>query len=464
MTDPRIERMIEEARKQASLTPSATRDLREAIESSPYLSDLMVKAMDAGVLNRIRFDPPSNEGGHYDAAEQTISVNSSLLAGRRQMERVDQLTGVLGHETGHALMARSTELSAYRLTYEIDGAIKDAAQYGDSTVDITRYAQTYVAASRLNEGFAEMAGMNAVASRVRNTVPGAEVSDVLLRLDSTTPCVTDGKLEPGIRLGPGFMQLTGGSIMSPAVEAAAICQFDKSAGTLGLHGNADYNTYYVTYVVSTGAALLHERGQATSQPLPHLGMNMRALGTSAEEIEQAGVSLGGQGRVLGLMDTSGDRPLPVEIKQVGPPVRGQPTIVPDNHASPGILADNPAHADHPTFNRIHDWVKGTGNWNETESRNVSAALYKQQLENPIMQRVDNVTGGLGKDGAHNVIAVYAPFGDKGPYFHAHVDGRQAAQQPAEQSLQQAEVLQQSQDRQLTQERSQQQEQAATMTR
>lgn len=81
-----------------------------------------------------------------------------------------------------------------------------------------------------------------------------------------------------------------------------------------------------------------------------------------------------------------------------------------------------------------------------------------------MQRVDNVTGGLGKDGAHNVIAVYAPFGDKGPFFHAHVDGRQAAQRPAEQSLQQAEVLQQSQDRQLTQERSQQQEQAATMTR
>ncbi|MDR6094792.1 hypothetical protein [Stenotrophomonas sp. SORGH_AS_0321] len=45
MIDPRIERMIEETRQQASLTPASTRDLREAIESSPFLSDLMVKAI-----------------------------------------------------------------------------------------------------------------------------------------------------------------------------------------------------------------------------------------------------------------------------------------------------------------------------------------------------------------------------------------------------------------------------------
>ena len=83
-----------------------------------------------------------------------------------------------------------------------------------------------------------------------------------------------------------------------------------------------------------------------------------------------------------------------------------------------------------------------------------------------MKRVDHVTGGLGGDGAHNVFAVYAPFGDKGPFFHAHVDGREAAQQPAEQSLQQAETIRQDQVRQQTMEQTQQrsqEEQGARMT-
>ncbi|MBO9828767.1 hypothetical protein J7373_10955 [Xanthomonas sp. A2111] len=127
-----------------------------------------------------------------------------------------------------------------------------------------------------------------------------------------------------------------------------------------------------------------------------------------------------------------------------------------------LLADNPAHPDHATYQTIHSWVKGTGNWNEEESRNVSAALYKQQAEDPLVKRVDRVTGALGKDGAENVLAVYAPFGDKLPIFHARVDGREAAQQPAEQSLQQAEVIKQDQVRQQQVEMTQKQvqEQAA----
>ena len=138
-------------------------------------------------------------------------------------------------------------------------------------------------------------------------------------------------------------------------------------------------------------------------------------------------------------------------------------------AAPGpVLADNPAHADHHTYAQIHSWVRGTGNWNEEESRNVTASLYKQLVDDPLIKRVDAVSGGLGQDGAHNVFAVYAPHGiDKGPLFHAHVDGRQAAQEPAQQNLQQAEVLQQTQARQQameqTQQQTQQQEQGPRMT-
>lgn len=146
------------------------------------------------------------------------------------------------------------------------------------------------------------------------------------------------------------------------------------------------------------------------------------------------------------------------MRQIGKGGAGQPDIEPQAVArNEAMLADNPVHPDHQTYARIHDWVKGTGNWNEEETRNVSAALYKQQVDDPLLKRVDRVTGGLGNDGAQNVVAIYAPHGvDKAPQFHAHVDGREVSQEPAQQNLQQAEVIKQDQVRQQALEQAQQQ--------
>lgn len=107
-----------------------------------------------------------------------------------------------------------------------------------------------------------------------------------------------------------------------------------------------------------------------------------------------------------------------------------------------LLADSPFHPDHAAFGHIHSWVRGTGQWDEDKSLNVASALYKAQVIDPLVKRVDQVTGALGKMGEENVFAVYAPFGEKGPFFQVHVDGREAAQLPAQQSLTQAEEIRQ----------------------
>ncbi|CTP89483.1 hypothetical protein A6R71_15615 [Xanthomonas translucens pv. arrhenatheri] len=183
--------------------------------------------------------------------------------------------------------------------------------------------------------------------------------------------------------------------------------------------------------------------------------------TTSEELRQAKAELGQP--AMAHVPTLG-------AVSVTPPGRSkdQVTEPAQEKDAPGpVLADNPAHPDHSTYQTIHSWVSGTGNWNEEESRNVTAALYKQQAEDPLVKRVDRVTGALGKDGAENVLAVYAPFGDKLPFFHARVDGREAAQQPAEQNLVQAEVIRQDQVRQQaleqTQQQTQQREQGPKMT-
>lgn len=123
-----------------------------------------------------------------------------------------------------------------------------------------------------------------------------------------------------------------------------------------------------------------------------------------------------------------------------------------------VLADNPSHPDHDTFNLIHSWVRGTGQWDEDKSRNIASALYKEQASDPLLRRVDKVAGGLGSNGEENVFAAYAPYGDKGPFFHASVDGRQAGQQPAQQNLEQAEQIRQQLAQQQFEQRQQQEQQ------
>ncbi|PPT82671.1 hypothetical protein XarzCFBP7410_15290 [Xanthomonas arboricola pv. zantedeschiae] len=469
MLDPRIERMLQETEQQSSLSPGAAKDLREAVESSPYLIEVMTKAIDNGDLEHITFARTPNEGGHYNHGEKTISVNADVLQRPTWSERIDQLTGVLGHETGHALMARSNEISTYKLSYRIDEALKEGARYGDATVDITPLAKEYINASRENEALAEMVSMNSVASRVKHQDSNVSEAELLRRLDPTTPCVTNGRLAPGIQMDVQGIQHTDNRIDSPAIKAVAICQFDQSGKSLGALGQSDYNAYYLSYVVSAGAAVSRDLDRASSQSIPSLGLNLKELGSSVEEIQAAGIGLGGQGKAFGFTDTSDAQLRPTEVRQIGKGGVGQPDIEAQSVSrDQALLADNPAHADHQTYARIHDWVKGTGNWNEEETRNVSAALYKQQVDDPLLKRVDRVTGGLGNDSAQNVVAIYAPHGvDKAPQFHAHVDGREASQQPAQQNLQQAETIKQDQVRQQqmeqTQQQTTQQEQGPRMT-
>ncbi|ATS64503.1 MULTISPECIES: XVIPCD domain-containing protein [Xanthomonas] len=469
MLDPRIERMLQETEQESSLSPGAAKDLREAVESSPYLVEVMTKAIDNGDLEHIKFARTPNEGGHYNHGEKTISVNADVLQRPSRSERIDQLTGVLGHEAGHALMARSNELSTYKLSYRIDEALKEGARYGDATVDITPLAKEYINASRQNEALAEMVSMNSVASRVKHQDSNVSEAELLYRLDPTTPCVTNGRLAPGIQMDVQGIQHTDNRIDSPAVKAVAICQFDQSGKSLGALGQSDYNAFYLSYVVSAGAAVSRDLDRASSQSIPSLGLNLKELGSSAEEIQAAGTSLGGQGKAFGFTDTSDGQLRPTEVQQIGKGGVGQPDTAPQAVSRDQVvLADNPAHPDHSTYQQIHSWVRGTGNWNDEETRNVSAALYKQQTEDPLLRRVDQVTGGLGRDGAHNVFAVYAPHGmGVAPMFHTHVDGREASQQPAQQNLQQAETIKQDQVRQQqmeqTQQQTQQQESGPRMT-
>ncbi|MET4727513.1 hypothetical protein ABIE09_001307 [Lysobacter enzymogenes] len=440
MADPRIEKVI----GQSDLPTSALADVRTAVDSSPYLQSVMLKAIEDQRLRGFSLSQDPHEGGHYSREKGTISINPEYFAIERKEARFDALTSVIGHETGHALMARSAEITEYRYAYEIDQMVKTATRDGESSIDITPSAKRAIEDFRHNEALAELVSMNSVASRVAKSNNGNfDMNAFLKRADSGTECIDKGKLDAGIQLNANGFQLTGGKIDSPTVERVAVCHFDKGAKTLGLKGTSNYDDNYAAYTLGAASDVWKDYGRGTTQTMPQIEVNLSSLKTTKQRVEDAGVDLGGKGNAFDFIDLSNGQRRSIGIQQLGDGSSQQPDIAITQGKKP-LLADNPAHPDFKTFNRIHEWVRGTGQWDEEKSRNVAGALFKEKTSDPMLQRVDKVCGGMGRDGAENVFAVYAPYGDKGPFFHAQVDGRQACQQPAQHNLEQAEQIKQKQ--------------------
>lgn len=451
-----IESLIADFETQKDLPPGAVRDMRAAIETSPYLQEIMSNAIGDKSLRHIRISNDANEAGHYDRATGTVNVNASIFKNFTGSDRVDVLTATLGHETGHALMKRSADFTVTKFDYGLDQLIKDGANNGEPSVNITALAQEVKQDFRKNEGFAELVSMNSLASRVEFTTGHFDRAEFMRRAEPSTSCIENGKLLEGIKIDAHGLQITGGKIEGAPIEKVAVCHFDKGPATLGLKGTSSYDDNYAAYTVSTAVSLWKDRAGASTQPTPLIELDLAALKSSKEGVENAGLELGGQGKGFDVFDVSNGQRTMVGLRQLGNSGAKQPDDAPEiDSPKQNVLADNPEHPDFDTFNRIHEWALGTGQWDKEKSRNVAGALYKEQMADPMLQRVDKVGGGLGRDGAENAFAVYAPFGDKGPFLYAEVDGREASQQPAQQNLEQAEQIKQQQVQQQQLEQQQQ---------
>lgn len=245
-----------------------------------------------------------------------------------------------------------------------------------------------------------------------------------------------------------------GQEISPDWQQAVIRATQQTKGEYGLD--------------QAGAMQLQRKPDGTvgvDSPIAHMRFDANGKGevvaiTSSEQIREALAAVQEQTREQAQPDgittlAAGKAVVPSRSKGG---VDSEPETVERAPERTAMLADNPSHPDFQTFNRIHEWVKGTGQWDEDRSKNVASALFKEQTSDPMIKRVDKVGGGLGRDGAENVFAVYSPNGDKGPHLWTEVDGRQVAEQPATQNLEQAEQIKQQQVQQQELEQQQQRDQ------
>lgn len=356
MVDQRIDDLI----KGSDLAPARQADVRAAIESSPYLEAVMLSGIQDNRIRKLTLSNDPNEGGHYDRQTGSISIQSSYFDIKNTTRRLDTLTGVLGHEAGHALMARSSEITVHRYAYEVVEGLREASRNGDAGFDITPFAKRAVADFRSNEGLAELVSMNAMASRIAKAEGSFDRAEFLRRADLGTDCIDNGKLDAGIQLNAQGFQITGKSIHSQAVQRVAQCHFDNGSRSLGQKGTSGYDDYYAAYVLGAAADAWKDYGRGTTQSVPQIEVNLQALKSSRERVEDAGLDLGGSGKSFDFVDLSAGQRRYVSVRQIG-----VSDALPDLNATPApnvLLANDPMHPEHNTFTRIHDWVRGTGQW------------------------------------------------------------------------------------------------------
>lgn len=463
MTRPlpsRLRSLVDEFAGQKGLPPNAANDVETAIASSPYLAHVMIDAAERRTLKHIGVTTEKNEGGHYEAETGTIFIRLDNFDETQfeHRKRVDQITGILGHETGHALtqQARAAEIS--RLSRAIEIKLTDGLGNA-SNVDVTAEAERYLNFTRNDEALSELIGMNSVASRVASSeVGGYTRAGFLLRVDGSTECVgrevgsLKEKLADGIQLSPHGFQLTGNRFKSPAVEAVATCHYD-TATTLGRHGDSNYRNYYGPGVFATIAAIHADVAKSTTQAVPEIHLDLKRLKLDLVQIERNGVDLPGNTKRFGFTDTSDGK---LAWKTVNDTRTGPPEPTPKDAAiaaRPAFRADSPGHPDYPTFAMLHRAAQADGRWSEAEARNLAAAGLAAVKADPTVGRhLAGVVVGKGTDGASNFIGYASPHGPAGPHHHLAVDAAAAAQVPAAQSLDRVEQLNRQQTQPSTQAR------------
>ncbi len=446
----------------SALSPAARADVQAAIESSPYLAATLADAARQGRVDHIAITTDPHESGHYDADKRTIFVSADLFAEKNIASRVDNIAATLGHEASHAYFTGHLSEALRRLDVETNEAILKAGPGGRA--DLTAPFERYLLAAREGEALAEIGGMNALASRVREQNGGAfDREDFLARADATTHCINPGNggapaFARDIRMSDDGLIYAGSIPLvadkhnpNPNREAVALCHFDRSAkaADLGRAGGSDYQNYYASRAIASASGELKNWRNP-----PEVSLDLERLKLDPASIERNGLNLGGPGKIFSFIDTSKGG---MEWKTLHNTKTESSPLTPDVAPEPRALrADCPGHPDHATFEMFHRAVQADGRWSQAEARNLAAAGLAAAKADPILgnQLTGAVVGAADASGNVHVFGYSSPHGAQGPHHHVGIDACVAAQIPAERSLDRVEQLnlqhqdQQQQARQL----------------
>lgn len=275
-------------------------NLQDTLNGSPALAMEIKRAAvtpnPADPTHRIleSFDftaPKAGVGGSYSPSTQTMNLPSVALS--KAGYDANDMTFVIGHEVQHGF--DTLDAANGRSNFIRDAQVIAAAH--SPVHDYTRPVENYIQSGRDDEARAEIAGWNALQSRVHQTKPTATLQDI----DRAAPgrardFLTD---QGGLAVTPRTnVQLNSDQTMSPTpsnVAAMGHNYFDRPTAahkaptddrqSMALGGVSDYPNYYARWAVAT-ASWAEQSAPLVNGQKPQIEINMAHAGLYEEMMER----------------------------------------------------------------------------------------------------------------------------------------------------------------------------------
>jgi hypothetical protein len=431
--DDRLENMFQrfEAEYDAR-NPRLGENLRDVIDRSPALKADIEQALADGSLKEIKLfeNNDNNTGAEYSLKHQRITIPEDHLANAHTPHRYDEeMIFKLGHELRHAMDRANGTQDNDRFNNEI----WRISETPGGRHDYTQIVADFINENRESESYAHIGGFNAISSMVRAQNPDASLRDIY----ESYPARMDDFIEVSGTFRKTYTLKEGISIdenmqmaYSPAnVDAMKAHYFDKPAeeAKLGPDENWDYRHYYaneafrrIAIAEQEVATYRRENGEPDAKRA-EVTVDLQALGLDPNKI------------------------------------RPEHQVIDAPTAQPQAMRDASMHMierlglqDRDIFDRGVAAVQARGGYSEDQARSIAAAgVLAFNDSRATLQPHDVGTYG------DRLRITYMPHGpDKEPNFPVDVKLAEAAQAPAELSLQLSEQLMQ----QRAQEQTRQQEQ------
>lgn len=263
-------------------------NLRELLACSPELKEQMQSAFEQGFIEKIEYLPiGAHAGGTFSKERKSVRLRVDALDPLEYKEKDPELVFTLGHEVRHAL---NTPLKDDAIGKTMAEAEKIAKKPGP-THDYTRIVAKYIQDYRVEEASANIAGFNALVSKLRNDNPQSTptLPQIYRALPGRAADFIDRsgeapKFEYRIKQGLTLDK----SMMMPHshdnLAAMGRYYFDKppTEVRLGSFGKQDYRHYYGDQVLSRigeiekSARRPGEAGSSISEA-PTITINLKQL-------------------------------------------------------------------------------------------------------------------------------------------------------------------------------------------
>lgn len=293
MSQPQLSKksavMLAAFRKQPGVTEVHYQNLINVITSSPLLTERFNLAVADKHISGLEPLKQANAGGTFDPSTKAISLPLDSLA---TTDSRDNMIFVLAHEIQHSFNHQKTHAATQKFLSDTENQAKQKG-----IRDYTDEVKALLTANRKDEASAEIAGFNAIVSKVKQNNPNPVLKD----LYDTTSYIKDFikkdyKNSQEIYTLKTNLTLNQDMTLSETaqnLEAMGKHYFDQSpeeAG-LGYNGTSDYANYYAAWAVGHAVSFERTHNPKSQEPLI---LNMTALRLQEKILEENGLHTGGQ--------------------------------------------------------------------------------------------------------------------------------------------------------------------------